>query len=154
MSENRKRMVKIAAGFAAAMVLYAWVSSPGVVAVDERGLVVGLFNELRASLQGDAFWRDQAKIVQKELEWEVGEPERRAQFDKELDRQMEELYRKVPTARPSLAEQRAEALRYRADAIEMAEIEQLLEEDRQVRISMLQKVQARIDDVLGNINDK
>lgn len=145
-SQHLKLKIIIAA-LALAMA-YVGFSSPGKVVLDERGRIKGLMNEAREVLQGRNFWKDQARFVQKELDWELGEPARKAKFerevqqlDAEVNRDMRELYQKSPEMRPTPAERQAEALRDRADAIEMAQVERELEIMRRERIGELRKIQ-------------
>lgn len=145
-SQHLKLNIMIAA-LALAMA-YVGFSSPGKVVIDERGRIKGITNEVREVLQGGSFWKDQARLVQKELDWELGEPARKAKFereirqlDAELDRDMRETFHKFPEMRPTPAELQAEALRDRADAIEMAQVERELEIMRRERIGELHKIQ-------------
>jgi sRNA-binding protein len=136
--------VKIVAGLLAATFLYLYFSSPGKVVVDNNGNVKGLINNVRASIQGKEFWKNQLKEVNSELEWERNEPQRQAKLDREmnqmfreLDQSMEEMYQEYPDMRPSAAERQAEALRDRADQIEQQEFDRYLEKLRLERIAEL-----------------
>lgn len=123
---------------------YLYISSPGEVVVEENANVIGLFNKARESIQGKRFWKNQLIEVENELEWELGEPKRIAEFDREMrkdDREFqkeeEQFYQEYPDMRPSAAELKAEALRVRADAIEQAELDRELNQYRLQRIGEL-----------------
>jgi len=131
--------------------LYSYLSTPGKVAVNSGGEVIGLMNIARASLQGKRFWVSQLNEVSSELEWWLGAPERRAKLEQTLyeisaknNERMEAFYEKHPNLKPSYAKQQEDALRERADQIEQQEIEYRLEEYRQKRISELQKILVRV----------
>lgn len=131
----------------AVIFLYLYFSSPGKVVVDTNGEVKGLTNNIRASLQGKGFWKNQLKEVNSELEWELGEPQRQEKLDhemnqmfRELNQSMENMYRKYPDMRPSAYERQAEALRERADQIEQQELDRYLENIRLKRIAELRSI--------------
>ena len=128
-------------------VVYLCISNPGEVVVQDSGKVDGVINHARKALQGKRFWKNQLLEIDKELKWELGEPKRNAEWDRELrlmDREFEkedkEFYREYPDMRPSAAERQAEALRERADAIEQAELDRELEKLRIQRIAELRKL--------------
>ena len=128
-------------------IAYLCISRPGEVVVKDSGKVDGVINHARKMFQGKRFWKNQLIEIDKELKWELGEPKRKAEFDRELrlmDREFEnedkEFYREYPDMRPSAAERQAEALRERADAIEQAELDRELEKFRLQRIAELRRV--------------
>lgn len=132
---------------AALIILYLFYSSPDNVAINEKGEIKGFINKARASLQGKGFWKDQLLTIKSELQWEQSEPEREAEFEKELEqfdrklkKEMEEFYRENPDMRPSRAELRADRLRERADQIEDAEWDRELQKMRLERIKELKKI--------------
>lgn len=149
--QSQHLKIKITVAALALATAYVGFSSPGKVVIDEQGRIKGLMNEAREVLQGRNFWEDQARFVRNELDWELGEPARKAKFerevrqlDAEVNRDMRELYQKFPEMRPTPAERQAEALRDRADAIETAQIERELEFMRRERIGELRKIQQHL----------
>ncbi len=131
---------------------YLFFSSPGKVVVNENGQISGVTNQAREVLHGKRFWKDQLREVVTELDWELGEPRRRAELDREFremdrefDRTMEEMDQKYPDTRPSAAERHAEALRKRADDIEMAEMARFLEQIRLKRIAELRRIRSIVE---------
>ena len=111
-----------------------WISPPDKVVVNETAEIKGVINKARAGLQGKGFWKDQLRTIKSELQWELSEPQREAEFEKnmeelyrELNKDMEEIYRKNPERSPSSTERRAKFLRERADQIEQAEIDREFE---------------------------
>lgn len=146
--KQQKLVLKVAAGVFALLIAYIGLSSPVKVVIDEQGKIKGLVNEAREALQGKSFWETQLRLVQKEINWELGEPARKAKFDREMrqmeaeiNREMREFYKEYPDMRPTSAERQAEALRERADAIEMAEIDRELEIMRRKRVAELRSIQ-------------
>lgn len=129
------------------VVAYLYFSSPGEVVVDEKGETVGMINKVRETLQGKEFWREQLREVDREIYNHISEPQRRAESSRDLDRalrqanqEMEEMYKKMPEARPSPAERQAEALRELADRIETAEVYRVLEVFQLERIEKLRNI--------------
>ena len=139
--------IAITIGILCASLLYIAFSSPDDLDIDERGNIVGAFNHLRETAQGKSFWKDQLKFAESELKWEIDDPERMAQLDREMDgildetdESMEEFYRDYPDMRPTKAERQVEALRDKADEIEQMELDKELEQMRRERISELRKI--------------
>ena len=133
-------------------VAYLYLSSPGEVVVQDNGKVAGLINQAREALQGKGFWKKQLFEVDKELVWELGEPKRNAELnreframDREFEKEQEQMYREHPDMRPSAAERQAEALRERADAIEQAELERELEQCRLQQIAELRRIKRLVE---------
>lgn len=130
---------------------YAAFSSPKKVVVDERGKISGVVNEVRHSIQGRRFWERQSILVQKELDWQLGEPARNAASEKEiqemkaeLERDMRDFYTQYPDAAPSPAQRQADFLREQADALEEAEFAREMEAYRTKRIAELRIIQQNI----------
>jgi hypothetical protein len=131
---------------AVAGLAYVALSSPNEVVIDDRGRIDGFLNAARELIQGESFWEDQAHIAGRELQWELNEPSRMAELEREmhrldadLDREMSEFYQQYPDMRPTNAERRAQRMRDRADAIEQAELDRELERLRLARIAELRK---------------
>lgn len=124
-------------GIGALVGAYVVFSSPDEIVVNDSGEVEGILNKIRANVQGGRFWIDQLDLLNADLEWELKEPQRQAEMEKEM-RQMElemkkeneEFYRQNPDLRPSRAEAQAERLRERADEIETTEYDQEMEQMR------------------------
>jgi len=123
-----KNKLIILFGLAILVVAYLYFSSPGEVVVNGTGEVLGLINNVRATLQGKRFWRGQLREVDSEIDKHLSDPQfmtetRRAldQVGRKTDQALEEVYKKNPEIRPSPAERQAEALRERADRIEWGE---------------------------------
>jgi hypothetical protein len=147
-----KTKIKIFSATIILSVAYLWISHSGEVVVQDSGKIAGLINQAREALQGKRFWEKQLLIVDKELEWERGEPKRKARIDREIkeldrefDKDQEQFYREYPDTRPSAAERQAEILRERADVIEQAEFERELEQWRLQRIDELQKIKRVVE---------
>ncbi|MBI9090737.1 MAG: hypothetical protein JEZ12_16085 [Desulfobacterium sp.] len=124
---------------------YLYLSSPKLVVVNNSGNIKGAVNHARVFLQGESFWKKQLKIINSELQWEFAGPQRQAENKreinkilKELNQIMEETYKENPEMRPTPAERIAEKLRERADRIEEAQEDYLLEKWRLERIAELQ----------------
>jgi len=139
-----------------ALCAYLYLSSPGKIAIDDRGKIVGLANQARETLQGKGFWENQLLEINKKLAWELGEPKRNAELnrefkemDQELDREMEQMYREYPEMRPSASERKAEALRARADAIEDAEWDRELKQWHHEYLAELRRIKQLVEDHLG-----
>lgn len=120
--------------------------------MQKSGKVDGLINNFRKSLQGKNFWRNQLYEIDKVLDWELGEPKRRAEIDSELRQMVREFekderdfYKEYPDMRPSVAERRAQALRDQADAIEQAELDREIEKFRLQRIAELRKIRPFVE---------
>jgi len=118
-----------------------------MVVVDANGNIEGFINSIRASIQGKEFWKNQLKEVNSVLEWELGEPQRQAKLNREMnqmfrevDQSMEEMYREYPDMRPSAAERLAEVLRERADQIEQQEVDRYIDKIRLERIAELRNI--------------
>jgi hypothetical protein len=78
----------------------------------------------KAALQGDRFWSRQLQHLDKEVEWIHWLFEMRASSARGKNGAVEELYTKYPKLRPSGAEEEADALRRRADAIDQIALEE------------------------------
>lgn len=139
--------VKVVAGLLAGAVMYMYYSIPNKIVVDNNGNIDSLINEIRASMQGNEFWKDQLNRINSELDWQLGGPQRQAklvgemnQIFGEFNQSMEETYRNHPEMRPSAAKRQAEALRERADQIEQQEFYHELEKHRLDRIKVLRNL--------------
>ncbi|MFO1393036.1 MAG: hypothetical protein U1F09_04640 [Steroidobacteraceae bacterium] len=102
--------------------------------MNEAGEVDGLVNNGRLLLQGQRFWQDQMREVNEALEWELTEPQRRAEgyrLEAELSAEMRRLdadyYPQHPELRPTPGELKAQALREMADRIEEREFDRMME---------------------------
>lgn len=139
-SQNTKMPVRNIAwiiGISALIGAYVVFSSPDEIVVNDSGEAEGVINNIRANVQGGRFWIDQLNLLNADLEWELKEPQRRAemenemkQMELEMKKEDEEYYRQNPDLRPSRTEVQAERLRERADEIEMAEFEREMEQMR------------------------
>ena len=130
-----------------ALVAYFGISQPDEVSLDSDGEVSGVTNAVRELLQGEKFWSHQVKLIRRDIQIEKNRPARLADFNSsmtellsDIKNFMEDFYTDFPQTRPSLAEQQAQALREKADAIEQAEIDSMLEKFRLKRIENLSKV--------------
>lgn len=128
-----------------AFIVYIATSSPDHLVVTEHGEIIGITNIARAALQGRQFWQEQAKVAKAELKWNQEAPqrdaERKARIDALLartDQRLNDIYERHPNARPSPAEQKAEALREEADRIEQAELTQIIEQRQLEKIAKLE----------------
>jgi hypothetical protein len=126
--------------------VYFLESSPEGIVVAADGNVKGYGNLIRSILQGDRFWRGQLTAAQKALVWELSAPERQARWEAKLEKlgrtisqRQENLYQRKPMARPSVGEERAEALREEAERMEQDEMDQQLEYYRSKRIDNLKR---------------
>jgi hypothetical protein len=135
------------AALMAIVVLYFSLSSPGRVVVNAQGEIQGFVNNIRETLQGNDFWKNQIREVELELERELNFPGSLAEMERdtakmseEFDQFNEEMYQQYPDLKPSETERQAEILRNRADQIEWAESERLMEELSQQRIAELENV--------------
>ena len=138
---------KVFLGLAILIIAYLYLSSPGKVVVDEAGDVKGLINTARAALQGENFWKNQLREVRSALQRELSEPQHMAELGREMnkmlsevDQSMEKMYTEHPDMRPSPEKRQAEVLRKRADQIEQAELDRLIEKIRLERIAELRKI--------------
>lgn len=129
------------------LVAFIGFSSPGEVVIDVRGKPKGIVNEIRAVFQGNKFMKDQLVFARKQLRQALDEPAKQAAIDKEMEPFFEELrqdeeqfYKDNPDLRPTAAEIEAEKLRRRADEIEQAEFDRMLEDIRKDRIAELVKI--------------
>lgn len=118
----------------------------GHLAITQSCEPQGALASARAYLQGSQFWRQQLQYLDKQVAWILREPIRRAQaqevgdrLEREADRTMEELYAKYPNLRPSAAEQSADELRHRADAIEQADSDAGMDQILAQRLVELEK---------------
>lgn len=143
-----------------AFIVYVAMSSPGHLVVSERGEILGIVNVARAKLQGVRFWKEQLREAKIELKWSLAAPHRDAERNARIDalmtrtdQRLHEIYERYPKARPSPAEQKAEALREEADRIEQAELDQILEQRRLTRIADLEKI-IQILESQGQLDDK
>jgi hypothetical protein len=142
-----KTKIKLVAGAMGVILVYLFLSSPDGVAVDRNGDVRGVLNIAREGLQGKRFWTNQVKEINAELQWELSQPRRQVEINRELDkaireidRSMEDMYKEFPEMRPSAAERRADSLREKAERIEDAEMARFLENARLQEISKLQTI--------------
>jgi len=131
---------------------YFYFSTPGEVVVQVNGEVRGVFNKFRVVLKNKQFWKNQLKEIDKELTWELTEPERTAISNQELEileqqfkKEDEQFYRDNPDMRPSPSEIEVEKLREQADAIEQAELDKELEQYRLNRIDELYKIRKHVE---------
>lgn len=142
------------------LILYIAMSSPGHLVVSERGEIIGIANVARSALQGRRFWQKQAQEAKIELKWNRAAPQRDAERNARIDalmartdQRLNEFYERYPKAKPSPAEQKAEALREEADEIEQAELNQILERRRLARIAELEII-IQIIESKNSIDDK
>lgn len=115
--------------------------------VNERGEIIGAWNQIKAVSQGEGFWRDQLAQAKLELARHLDAPQKKQKMDATFrniearaEDRMKDLYRKYPSMKPTLAEQQANALRAQADDIESKELDAKLELWRIKRISTLQSI--------------
>lgn len=142
----------VAIGLVVLLGTYINFSSPGRVVVRDTGEVVGILNKLRKEFQGTQFWRDQLQEVNRALASEFAGREREAalqrklsELDDELKRDEEQMYREHPELRPMAEKQEAEALRNRANALEMASLFRMLEQFRIERIAELRRIKRQVE---------
>lgn len=138
------KWVGVCAAGAIALFGYAFLSSPGSLVLSKSGEPIGLLNQLRLSIQGREFWRDQLGFARSELKRRQDEPSRKMQREKRLkeleqrlEARMESHYQKFPNSRPTNAELQADALRAEADRIEDEEFDASREAARLKRIDEL-----------------
>lgn len=143
---NKSNMKLIATVVGAALV-YLFLSSPEGVALDGKGNIKSVFNQVRAGIQGERFWKNQVKEINAELQMWLDQPRHEAewnseidQMDREFNQSMEQFYRENPDMRPSAAERRVENLRMRAERIEMAENDRFFRKMRLARIAELRQI--------------
>ena len=139
------------------LVSYLYLSSPDRIVINDSGEIEGIINKARSTVQGKAFWEEQLHVAKSELEWELAEPERLAELErqenqksKDLQKLFEEAYERFPEIRPSPTERLAEALRENADRIERASARKsllsILEEIRSRRIAEIRRAIQIIED--------
>ena len=117
------------------------------IVVNEHGEISEELNQLKAKIQGEAFWRNQLEQANLELARHLESAQKKKKFDAKISAiearfqdRTEELYRKYPNMRPTLAEQQANALRAQADDIESRDLDAELEQRRLKRISVLRSI--------------
>jgi hypothetical protein len=147
LKKMNKTKIKLVAGAMGVILIYLFLSSPDGVAVDRSGNVKGIFNVAREGLQGKRFWTNQVEVINAQLQWELSQPRRQAEMNREygeaiseMDRSMEDMYKEFPEMRPSAAERRADSLREKAERIEDAEMARFLENARLQEMSKLQTI--------------
>jgi len=134
----------------AAILLFAYLffSTPGEVIVEGTGRIDGLANKAREILQGTRFWGNQLQEVESAISWQLSSPERQKEFEsslREVDRYLEEFHKQFPQLRPTPEERQIQALRDRADELESAQTDRLLENFRLERISELRAIYRMIE---------
>lgn len=151
---NRKMnsSTKIAGALALLLVIYVSFSSPGKVVITETGNITGIINTAREMAQGKTFWQSQLDAIIAEIGRLEARPAKAAKMNRdmenmriELQQGAEKMYRDYPSTRPSEAERQAEALRDKADSIEWAELDRMMEKGRLGRIASLQKIYALVE---------
>jgi len=142
-----KSHMKIIAGVVGVALVYLFLSSPDGVALDGKGNIKGMFDQGRAGIQGERFWRNQVKEISAELQMWLEQPRREAesnrelkQMNREFDQINQDFYRENPDMRPSAAERRAEAMSIRAEQIEMAEHDRFFQKMRLSKMAELRKI--------------
>ena len=142
--------------FILVFVMIKLTSGPSKVVVNQDGEIQGIFNELRASIQGNRFWENQAKEIKSEIEWELEEPQRQDEWNREMrelereeKRELNEFYRENPELRPTRAQLMAEHFREKADRIEQNELDRELE---QLRLEKIDKLRILLQTVNNKIN--
>ncbi len=148
--------------FAAACALgsFALLRIPGEFVLDDDNCrPIGLLNSVRARIRGSAFWKDQLRQLEREIEWQHTLPERLAAAQRELapvlaesQRMLDSMSEEYPELRPSKSQRLADSLRARADSIEHKERERLIEEYRIRRIDALQGCRARLVEKLAQLS--
>ena len=93
------------------------------------------------------FWDQQLDVANSKLQWELEEPLRLAQEEKEWEEYEREariedvdFYKRYPDLRPTRAEAAAEALRDKADRIEELEWRREMEIDRKKSIADIRRI--------------
>ena len=131
------------------------MSSPDGIAVDDKGNIEWVVDKVRASLQGEQFWRDQLSKVDDRIQ--SGEnalielPQIHSKHLKKretAESSLEEFYSKHPDARPSETKHKANQLRNQADKLERQEgqkyflrvIKQQIEENRRIKSVIIQRL--------------
>ncbi len=155
----RQRTILVLAA-ASALASFALLRIPGEFVLDDDNCrPIGLLNNVRARIRGSAFWKDQLRELEREIEWEATLPERLAAVRRELapvlaesQRMLDSMSREYPELRPSESQRLADSLRARADSIEHGEWEQLIEEYRIRRIDALQGCRARLVERLAQLS--
>ena len=129
------------------IVHYLYFSSPGWVVVNRFGEIHGLTNQVRETLQGKKFWRDQLQEVRREIRWEEFGMLRRAanegtleKIGRDTNREMEKFFRRYPQVRPSKAELNSEAWRGKSHPFKWTKFNPLFEEMREKRFQELRKI--------------
>lgn len=143
---------KIAGALTLLLVAYVSFSSPGKVVITETGDITGLINNTRELVQGKTFWQGQLKAITTKLNKLESEPAETAKMNREMEnmliesqRDTEKMYRDYPDTRPSEAERQVEALRDKADSLEQAEWDRMMEKERLEQISSLRKIYVLVE---------
>ena len=117
---------------------------PSALSLDNHCRPRGFVNSIRAELQGRTFWRSQAGILDKEMEYLLTLPmrvtegrERMRKVSRNSRRLLDSLYGEYPQLRPSEATRSANALRAQADSIKAARIAEIANSYREKRIAVL-----------------
>jgi len=107
------------------------------ISIGKQGNPVGIVNTLRETIFTSHFWKGQERLIENKIAKLEDQPRKDAEeerLNRELDRQLkqdsEKYYLEHPEERPSAAEQKAQALRDRADEIENADVKAFLEKSR------------------------
>jgi len=107
------------------------------ISIDQQENPVGIVNTLREIVFPSHFWEEQERLIENKIADLEDQPRQDAEeerLNRELDRQLkqdsEKYYLEHPEERPSVAEQKAQALRDKADEIENIEVKAFLEKSR------------------------
>lgn len=125
--------------------LFLTLTNPGEIGITKSAEPIGINNSIRAWTQGEKFWADQLREIERELNWQRRLPEGRkiqqamiAQLDKEQARRQQEAQALADQLFPQTEEEkRARELRAEAERLEDASRERTMEIFRQKRIEEL-----------------
>ena len=134
---------------------YVFFTSGGI-AVNANGNLKGVINELRALIQGKYFWKNQLREINAEIEQQrlsmQDEIKLNQQYktmsrevEKQVNKNLTEFYKEVPSSRPSAADIRSEKLRSVADEIERQEHIRLRKKKISIKIDDLHKIKIIIN---------
>lgn len=126
-----------------------WLCSadPGAVVVNEQGQITNKIDTLRERIQGKRFWQDQLRFIDAEFEWRQPQPVQSpppVPPTQEWDHVIAKLHAEYPELKPSPTQQRINALREEADALEIAEIGRRFDEMNEQRVASLHRIRTLV----------
>ena len=136
---------KCLAGLLAFGCLFTYVTWPGDDQLDAESCTPrGLIANASAALHGAEFWRVQIEGLRERLreaeEYDQTSARRNAVIaasNRQVRSNLEEIYRRIPSAAPTPSQMVADRLREQADPVELAEVDRMMREYMQKRAEVL-----------------